>query len=74
VGIPVLITPAHRKKENVLITPARCGKILKRKMAMVTHAKKIEKKNGHGNSRPKIDKKNGHDNSRPSREGKRAGK
>jgi hypothetical protein len=38
VGKPVLVTPAHCKKENVLITPAYVGK--------------IEKKNGHDNSRP----------------------
>jgi hypothetical protein len=60
VGKPVLVTPTHCKKENVLITPACFGKKLKRKMAMITHAH-CKKKKGHGNSRP-------------SRKGKRAGK
>jgi hypothetical protein len=50
-GKPVLVTPAHCKKENVLATPAHCGKFFKRKMAIVTYAY-CEKKNGHGNSRP----------------------
>jgi hypothetical protein len=44
---PLLVTPAHCEKENVLVTQAHYGKIVKRKMAMVIHAH-CDKENGHG--------------------------